>query len=150
MAKKLVVSTILEVPYPLAKVWDFMSNPENATAWYKNIISSEWIEGNDTVRKGAKARFSAQFMGKRMDYVYEFSAVAPPVQLVMKTASGPFPMQTEYKLESTGMQSTRIELINEGEPRGFAFWLMPFMKMMMKAANKKDLLQLANCLSQLP
>jgi hypothetical protein len=62
-----------------------------------------------------------------------------PTSLVMRTAEGPFPMETSYSYESTAEGHTRVTLRNRGTPRGFSRLLTPFMRLAMRRANIKDL-----------
>lgn len=57
----------------------------------------------------------------------------------MKTADGPFAMETTYTWETIDKDSTKMKLRNRGEPSGFSKLFSPFVKMMMRKANKKDL-----------
>jgi hypothetical protein len=63
-------------------------------------------------------------------------------RLVMRTAQGPFPMETTYTWQSPSEGSTRMTLRNRGEPSGFSKLAAPLMASAMRRANRKDLEQL--------
>ena len=60
----------------------------------------------------------------------------------MRTAQGPFPMETTYTWQAIGDRSTRMTLRNRGEPAGFAKLTAPLMTIAIRRANHKDLANL--------
>jgi hypothetical protein len=64
----------------------------------------------------------------------------------MRTAQGPFPMETTYTWQPENESSTRMTLRNRGEPAGFAKIAGPVMVAAMRRANEKDLARLKQIL----
>ena len=60
----------------------------------------------------------------------------------MRTAEGPFPMETVYEWDDVEPGATRMTLRNRGVPSGFAGVAAPMMAIAMKRANTKDLARL--------
>jgi uncharacterized membrane protein len=116
----------------------FAADPDNAPKWYVNIKSVEWKTARPLC-VGSKIAFVAQFLGRRMAYTYEFVTLVPKERLVMRTAEGPFPMETQYAWEPAPGGGTRMTLRNQGNPRGFSKLVAPFVARAIRNANKKDL-----------
>lgn len=139
------VLTETVVARPRAEVATFSANPDNAPAWYVNIKSVEW-KTSPPLRVGSQVAFVAQFLGKRLAYTYEIVDLSPGERMVMRTAEGPFPMETTYTWESTEQGGTRMTLRNRGMPTGFSRLVAPFMAMAIRKANINDLARLKNLL----
>jgi hypothetical protein len=126
---------------PRDQVAAFACDPDNATAWYRNIRSVVW-QTPRPLAVGSRMDFVAQFLGRRLAYTYEVAELVASERLVMRTAEGPFPMETTYTFEDAGDGNTRMSLRNRGEPAGFAAVTSPMMAAAMRRANGKDLAQL--------
>lgn len=85
--------------------------------------------------------FVARFMGRTLRYTYEVVELDSS-HLVMRTAQGPFPMQTTYTWSALGSDRTTMGLRNRGRPTGFATVTAPVMAAAMRRANTKDLARL--------
>jgi uncharacterized membrane protein len=132
------VSTDIVINRPRIDVSAFASDPDKVPAWYANITSVEW-KTPPPVRVGSQVAFVAHFLGRRMAYTYEVVELVPGERLVMRTAEGPFPMETSYTWSTTGDGGTRMTLRNRGEPSGFSILVAPFMAAAVRRANRKDL-----------
>lgn len=132
------VQTEIVIDRPVDTVAAYASDPSNAPEWYANIDSVEW-KTPPPVAAGTRVAFVARFLGRRLEYTYEFVDFLPGERLVMRTAQGPFPMETTYTWAEAGDSTTRMTLRNRGEPAGFAKALAPIMMPAMRRANRKDL-----------
>jgi uncharacterized membrane protein len=126
---------------PRSVVAAYCCDPDNATAWYANIKAVEW-KTPKPLAQGSRFAFTAQFLGRTLNYIYEVIYWAPEQRFVMCTATGPFPMETTYSWEDRPDGSTRMKLRNRGVPSGFSVLMKPFMAAAMKRATTKDLARL--------
>ena len=132
------VSNEIVIDRPVEAVARYAIDPDNAPTWYKNIESIVWRTPRP-IAVGTQLDFVARFLGKRLAYTYEIVDLVENQRLVMRTAQGPFPMETTYTFEALSPGRTRMRLRNRGRPRGFAGVLAPAMAGAIKAANRKDL-----------
>jgi uncharacterized membrane protein len=131
------VTTEVIIGRPVDLVASYAADPSKAPIWYENIKSVNW-ETEPPLRVGAKVAFVAHFLGRELAYTYEIVDLIPGQRLVMRTAQGPFPMETTYTWAAVE-ESTRMTLRNRGEPAGFSRLVAPIMARVMKRANRKDL-----------
>ncbi len=132
------VLTEIVIERPRDQVAGYAGDPTNAPDWYANIKAVEW-KTPPPVRVGSRMEFVARFLGRRLAYTYEVVDLVPGERLVMRTAEGPFPMETTYTWEAVSPGSTRMTLRNRGEPDGFSRISAPFMAAAMRRANRQDL-----------
>ena len=122
---------------PIEVVAGYTSDPANAPEWYANISEVEW-RTPPPVQVGSQVAFVAHFLGRELRYTYEIVEHTPQT-LVMRTAQGPFPMETSYRYEPLPDGSTRVTLRNRGTPSGFSRRAAPLMSVAMRRATSKDL-----------
>jgi uncharacterized protein YndB with AHSA1/START domain len=134
---------------PRAEVAAYVSDADNATAWYRNITSVRW-ETERPARVGSRIAFVARFLGRTIAYTYEVRELVPGERLVMSTSEGPFAMETTYAWRDEPGGGTRMTLRNRGEPSGFSGFAAPLMAGAMKRANTKDLALLKSILEAEP
>jgi hypothetical protein len=132
------VLTQLVIDCPRAEVAAYAADPDNATRWYVNIKTVEWQTARP-LAVGSRVAFVAEFLRRRVAYVYEITHLEPGRRLVMRTAEGPFPMQTTYTWEDADGGGTLMSLENAGDPSGFGRLATPFIARSMRRANRKDL-----------
>jgi hypothetical protein len=131
---------------PRAEVAAYAMDPDHATEWYENIEAVEW-QTPPPLAQGSRVAFVARFLGRQLTYTYEMVELIAGEQLVMRTAEGPFPMQTTYTFaDGAAPGTTRMSLRNRGEPAGFARLTAPVIAGAMRRANQKDLRRLRTIL----
>ena len=141
------VLTAIEIGRPRAEVAAYAADPANATAWYENIERVEW-KTDPPLAVGSRISFTARFLRRTLAYTYEVRELVPGELLVMRTADGPFPMETTYTWEESGSGGTRMTLRNRGEPAGFGRLAGPVLAAAMRRANRKDLERLKTLLER--
>jgi uncharacterized membrane protein len=132
---------------PVAEVAAYAGDPTHAPEWYANISSVEW-RTPPPVAVGSRLDFVANFLGRRLAYTYEVTELAPGERLVMRTAQGPFPMETTYAWRPLEDGSTRMTLRNRGRPGGFSRLAAPFIGAAVRRANRADLARLRNIIER--
>ena len=143
MPLDVVTNTV--IARPVEVVASYAGDPTHAPEWYANIRSVEWRTA-PPIAVGSQIDFVAQFLGRRLAYTYEIVELTPGERLVMRTAQGPFPMETTYEWSAVDDSSTRMTLRNRGEPAGFSRVVAPFMASAVRRANNKDLARLKHLL----
>ena len=139
------VTTEVVIERPPGVVSVYACDPANAPLWYGNIKSVEW-KSDPIVHTGSKIAFVAEFLGKRLEYTYEIVEYEPGERFVMRTAQGPFPMETIYTFAETPDGHTHMTLRNHGEPSGVSKLMAPMIQAAMRSANEKDLAKLKQIL----
>ena len=142
------VQTDILIRRPRSEVAEYAANPDNAPTWYQNIHRAKRLTTGPT-GTGSKVDFTARFLGRELNYTYEFVEYVPGERLVMRTAQGPFPMQTTYTwTDDDG--GTRMTLANNGSPSGFSKLAGLFMEPMIRRETRKDLQKLKSILEARP
>ena len=143
MAVNVEVETVIH--RPREPVVQYAADPTNAPSWYANIESITW-QTPPPAQMGSRLEFVAHFLGRRLVYTYQIAELVPGERLVMRTADGPFPMETAYTWHELDPARTRMTLRNRGEPAGFSRLAAPMMERAMRRATTKDLQRLKDIL----
>ncbi len=139
-----VVSEV-EIDRPRAEVAAYAADPDAATSWYENLEAVAW-QTPRPLAVGSRVAFVARFLGRRLAYTYEVREHLPGERFVMRTAEGPFPMETTYTWTDTPSGGTRMALRNRGVPGGPARLAAPLVGRAVARANRKDLARLRSIL----
>jgi len=141
------VLTEVVIERPCAAVAAYAGDPSHAPDWYANIDSVVW-RTPAPVAVGSRLDFVARFLGRRLAYTYEVIEFVPGQRLVMRTAQGPFPMETTYTWQPLDNDRTRMTLRNRGEPAGFGRMAAPLLAAAIRRANHTDLAGLKRLLER--
>jgi uncharacterized membrane protein len=133
------VHTTIERPRP--EVAAYSCDPDNVTTWYANIRTVDW-ESARPLALGSRFRFTSGFLGRTLEYTYEVVELMPAERFVMRSDSGPFPMETSYAWEDTEDGGTWMTLRNRGEPTAFAGLAAPILATAIRRATARDLVKL--------
>ncbi len=108
------VFTEIIIRRTVEKVSEYAAIPDNAPEWYVNIHSAEW-QTEKPLTIGSRIAFKAQFLGRELEYVYEIVEYKLHQKLIMRTADGPFPMETTYTWEAIDGNRTRNDFTEQRE-----------------------------------
>ena len=143
MPVDITVETVID--RPVADVAAYAGDPSNAPEWYANIQSVDW-RTEPPVAIGSRMDFVATFLGRRLAYTYEVVDLVAGERLVMRTAQGPFPMETTYEWSEVDGDRTLMRLRNRGEPSGFGRVAAPMLAAAVRRNTTKDLARLKQLL----
>lgn len=132
------VAETVVIERPIAEVAEYAGDPSNAPEWYRRIKTADW-QTDPPIKLGSQITFQARFMGKDLVYTYVVTEFTPGEQVAMRTAEGPFPMNTTYRWRAVGERVTHMTLRNHGEPQGFSRLMAPLMAIAMRRAMRQDL-----------
>jgi uncharacterized protein YndB with AHSA1/START domain len=132
------VTTETVIARPRHEVAAFAVDPDRIPLWYANIKGIEW-KTPPPLGVGTRLAFAADFLRRRLEYVYEVVEHVPGERFVMRTDEGPFPMETTYTWREAGAGNTAMTLRNRGTPAGFSRLMTPLLSVAMRRANNRDL-----------
>jgi len=147
----MAVDVVVEetIARPREDVAAYACDPDATTDWYRNVKTVEW-KSPRPLQVGTRLEFIARFLGRDLHYTYEVQAWEPGVRFIMRTAQGPFPMETTYTFEDAAGGATKMTLRNRGEPAGFSRWTAPLMARAMGREMRADMQRLKAALEGQP
>jgi uncharacterized protein YndB with AHSA1/START domain len=130
---------------PVEDVFAFMSNPKNDPQWQSDTTETE-ITSQGPIGVGTTYRDVTEFLGRRIESIYEFTEYEANRKLSLKTTSGPIPIEATITWESVE-DGTEVNFSASGEVGGFFKLAEPLVGRMTQRtwatnyANLKDLLE---------
>lgn len=97
---------------PIDEVYAYLADPRNELQWQSSARDRE-VEGGGTIAKGSRIKATEQFIGRKLEFLYEVTEHDPDRILAMRTLSGPFEAELRYTLQAAD-EGTLIELDAEG------------------------------------
>lgn len=82
-------------------VWDYITNPENDTAWMSNVLEFE-ADWDHQPRVGDTSRRVARVAGRRCEFTTEITDVDSGAMFEWRSVEAPFPFENGLHLEATG------------------------------------------------
>ncbi len=98
-------------------VFDFMSDPANASQWQSSNVSAEWTT-EEPIGVGSTQHSVSRLLGRKIDSTMELTTWDPPNRYSFKVVSGPIPFEAniEFVPEEDG---TKVTFRGNAEVGGF-------------------------------
>ena len=138
------VQTSVTVNRPVAEVFRFMSDNQNALQWQSGLLEARIT--NDVMAIGRAWVDVVQFLGRRIEIASELTDYEEDRVLGFKSISGPIPVTGSYSFEPD-REGTKVTFTLQGEPGGFFKLAEPIVARSTQRqwetnlANLKDLLE---------
>jgi uncharacterized membrane protein len=88
----------VQVRRPREEVAAYMTDPVNDPEWIGGLREARLL-GDGPVGEGSRVARVASFMGRKVEYVNEVTALEPGRLLEMRSVKAPFPMHITYTFE---------------------------------------------------
>jgi uncharacterized membrane protein len=135
----------VHVKRPRDEVAAYMSDPANDPDWIGGLRSARLV-GDGPLAEGSRVARVASFMGRKVEYVNEITALEPGRKLDMRSVKAPFPMHITYTFEDRdGGTLVRNHVRGGG---GFFSLGSPLFAPMVRRNVRKDLERLRELLER--
>jgi uncharacterized membrane protein len=88
----------VHVKRPRDEVAAYMSDPANDPEWIGGLREAHLV-GDGPLGEGSRVARVASFMGRKVEYVNEITALEPGRMLDMRSVKAPFPMHITYTFQ---------------------------------------------------
>lgn len=128
----------VEIDRPLAEVFDYVVNVENAPKWQPAVIKVERIT-DGPIRVGTKFNEVAKMMGRRISTICEITELVTNERFGFKgTSTGPFEYETTYIVEPRG-NATLLSVVGNFRTKGLWRLVEPLIKGEVKKESSQEL-----------
>ena len=135
----------VHVHRPRDEVAAYMSDPANDPEWIGGLREARLL-GDGPLGEGSRVARVASFMGRKVEYVNEVTALEPGRVLEMRSVKAPFPMHITYSFED---RDGRTLVRNHVRGGGGLFSLgSPLFAPMVRRSVRKDLERLRDVLER--
>jgi uncharacterized protein YndB with AHSA1/START domain len=121
----------------------YMVDPAHDPQWIGGV-SEVRLLGDPPLAVGSRVLRVASFLGRRVEYVNEVTALEPH-QLDMRSVAAPFPMRITYEFVPAD-GGTRVRNRVRGERRGFFRLVGPALAPLVRRSVQRDLERLRDLL----
>jgi Polyketide cyclase / dehydrase and lipid transport len=123
----------------------FAMDPANDTRWI-GALRSVRVLTDGPVGPGTQVERVAGFLGRRIEYVNEITALEPGRRLAMRSVRAPFPMAVEYAFEDAGDGATLARICAGGDTGRYYALAGPMLSLMVRRGIARDLKALKRAL----
>lgn len=109
----------------------------NDPVWIGGVAEAR-VLGAAPIGPGARVARVARFLGRRIEYVNEVIEYHDSCRILMKSVSGPFPMQVAYEFRDSD-EGTLACIRVEGEASGFFRLASPVLASLVRRSVRRDL-----------
>lgn len=140
------VETSVLVNQPIAKVFAFVTTPENDAQWYLGVESRDHTPG-EPAGVGSTSMSTIRFLGVPVEVVWEVVGYEPPTEIKVKTIKGPVSVEAGYTFEAVGETQTKVSVHGEADVGGIFSLADPLVERMAQRQweasfeNLKDVLE---------
>jgi len=105
-----------------AKVFSFISNPENEVLWENSCIEAQ-LASQDTIQIGSNYSITFNFLSRKMKFQATIIEFVPSQRFAFQTLSGPLSYEGRYRF-SPHNGGTHVDFRFDAEPKAF-FGIIP-------------------------
>lgn len=115
-----------DIQAPAAAVFAYVTEIGNDPVWTSGLLEARQVS-EGTYGPGTRFERVSKFLGRRMTYVIDVVEVEAGRRVLMRTSSGPFPMEITYTVDPLGPEQTRFSIQAKGDPGGFFSLMGPLL-----------------------
>jgi carbon monoxide dehydrogenase subunit G len=101
---------------PAEVVFGYLTEIANLTEWQSGVLEAR---SDGPLRVGSTLTELRKFLGMRGESTLEVTELRPNELFSLAVVSGPLPLEVSHRLTPTD-EGTRLDVVVQGEPRGFA------------------------------